>query len=76
MKVFSPIQISKVSKLQSSFPAGPHLVSRLHQLVLRQVVYLMIAMMVRMVRMVMVVVMVMMVMVVVMVVIIVVMVNW
>ena len=50
--------------------------SRLHQLVLRQVVYLMIAMMVRMVRMVMVVVMVMMVMVVVMVVMIVVMVNW
>ena len=65
MKVFSPIQISKVSKLQSSFPAGPHLVSRLHQLVLRQVVYLMIVMMVRMV---MVVVMVTMVMVAVMVV--------
>ena len=56
------MQISKASKLQSSFPAGPHLVSRLHQLVLRQVVKLMIVMMVRMMMVVVMVTMVMVVM--------------
>ena len=70
------MQISKASKLQSSFPSGPHLVSRLHQLVLRQVVKLMIVMMVRMVMVVVMVTMVMVAVMVVMIMMIVLMVNW